>query len=498
MASEKACIIGLDGMGYDNLAVVAEGLGLPSISRLLREALVAQYPSIPPYTPSAWTSIFTGVNPGKHCVYGFYRVEKRGEGLRASIASSLDVAYPRVFEQAALQGARFAAVNVPLTYPVRGVVGLQRGVLVSDWASPRQFIEPRSLEEKYRDSLVEPPHRWGGLVGEEEYASLVAEYLEKRMPLYYDLLESRGNDLFVIVFSEPDWLMHRVPGIVSGEKLGLAAKTMKAIDGFLGAAMKECGLVVVASDHGFQEIRAMVSVNRVLAEKGLLSYSFRFNPSKLSKSPGGGGKGAGGTSGGARLLRTAYRLLKPLLPPSLLRRIGRLVPVSTVIELEKSAAAMVEPGTWGVYVRPGYHDAVVEALREIRLVERIVRGDELFWGPCVDRAPDYILVPRRHVFFDTRVHVEPVYSVRAANHSPMGVIAFWPPAERGKDTKGFTAYDVAPTVMAYLGLPVPRDSDGRVVEEALPPEKRGRTVRMDYRRRYMLIRRLRGARRATG
>jgi hypothetical protein len=52
--------------------------------------------------------------------------------------------------------------------------------------------------------------------------------------------------------------------------------------------------------------------------------------------------------------------------------------------------------------------------------------------------------------------------------------------EAGRNLEDANITDVAPTVLRLLGEPVPRDMDGRVLDEAFVPELRGQeTVRSD-------------------
>lgn len=134
--AKRVCLIGLDGVGPGNLKTMLESIPLNALSSIAGKGFASPAPSIPPYTPPAWTSIFTGVNPGKHGIFGFYVVEQGEEGFSIRVASSRDVMYPRVFEIAAMKGLRSVVINVPLTYPVSQLLAARNLVLVSDWSPP--------------------------------------------------------------------------------------------------------------------------------------------------------------------------------------------------------------------------------------------------------------------------------------------------------------------------------------------------------------------------
>jgi predicted AlkP superfamily phosphohydrolase/phosphomutase len=65
------------------------------------------------------------------------------------------------------------------------------------------------------------------------------------------------------------------------------------------------------------------------------------------------------------------------------------------------------------------------------------------------------------------------FEMNGSNHyyAPPGVlICYGPPFKQGVAIEGATIYDVTPTVLYLLGLPVPEDLEGRVLKEAMDPD----------------------------
>jgi len=397
---------------------------------------------------------------------------------------------------------RSVVVNVPLVYPVHGLVGLSNLVVVSDWASPRQFIYPKQYEEKYKEYLIEPPHRWAEATDVKTYVGSVEGFLEKRLHLYYEILEREDFDLFVIVFSELDWLMHRIPDIVGGRQLNLVYKVFSLIDRFIRRACEVCDLVVLVSDHGFTISRLSVGVNSILANNGLIAFSYRFNISKfLHQQKQGITPHASNNERGfgylpSLVLRNLFTLAKKIVPQHVLGRLESVMPVSTEIDYSKSKAFMLEPGNWGVYVKKGYLNVVKNIFNNIGFVKKILHKEEVFWGPYVREAPDLILVPRDHVFFDARIHAEPVYRGYVGEHEPHALIAFYGdnvlPSSSIGDEVNVSIYDLVPTILAYMGLPVPSDSDGKPLTEVFSVELPGAKKRTNYLQRFKILRRIKG------
>src|SRR5438445_316217 len=101
--------------------------------------------TVPPATFPAWTSLVTGVNPGRHGIFDFsarvpgtYRVRfVNGSHRRA----------PALWTRFSAAGRRVAVLTVPATYPPEPVAG----VMVSGFDSPLataidgSFVHPRAL-----------------------------------------------------------------------------------------------------------------------------------------------------------------------------------------------------------------------------------------------------------------------------------------------------------------------------------------------------------------
>ena len=504
---KRICVIGLDGVGSSSVKNFLSMLALNNIYNVVSKGYTSSFISLPPYTPSAWTSIFTGVNPGKHDVYGFFKVFRIGGKFKVSLASSHDIAYPRIFEMLSMYNFRSVVINIPLVYPVQGLVGLRNFVVVSDWASPRQFIYPKQYEDTFREYLVEPPHRWGEAVNVESYVRSVEAFLERRLGLYYELLEKENYNLFIIVFSELDWLMHRIPDIVAGRRSNLVYKVLSLIDKFVGRACEVCDLVVLVSDHGFTVSRLFIGVNSILTSKGLITFNYRLNIGKLLRRTRSREQGTNlpiekSKRGSNRLpdqaLRNLFTVLsmvaKKFMSQYALSRLESIVPVSTEVDYSSSKAFMLEPASWGLYVKEGYIDVVKRIFGSNRFVKRVLHKEEVFWGPYVQDAPDLILIPRDHVFFDSRIHAEPVYLGYVGEHEPRAIIAFYGDDVLSSASTDSSAkvsiYDLTPTVLAYMGLPIPSDTDGGPLTEIFSIELPSAKRKADYLQRFRMLRKL--------
>jgi predicted AlkP superfamily phosphohydrolase/phosphomutase len=117
------------------------------------------------------------------------------------------------------------------------------------------------------------------------------------------------------------------------------------------------------------------------------------------------------------------------------------------------------------------------------LIGGIWRKEQLYAGPFLDRAPDLTFLPRdmRHkalgtVDFTSHRFREPVYG-NSGDHRMDGIFFLRGPGVRvGASIEDAKLVDVAPTILHHLGVGVPADFDGAVLERAFTDDERARPI----------------------
>ena len=118
------------------------------------------------------------------------------------------------------------------------------------------------------------------------------------------------------------------------------------------------------------------------------------------------------------------------------------------------------------------------------------RGPEFFKGPYSGLAPDFVVLPAKGLTFSVRLLSESILERGLWNvHDREGLVSVYLPGEEGHPVPYLRELDVAPTVLYYLGLRLPHDSDGHVLPGLLEAEGRKPTYR-DYSTTYRGLRRL--------
>ncbi|MDI3475589.1 MAG: hypothetical protein PWQ95_1317 [Thermococcaceae archaeon] len=438
----KIAIIGLDGANKTTAQLV--GLKMDKIHDFIS--------TIPPYTPPAWTSIFTGVNPAKHGIIGWQNVDIHT--IKTKLVSSYDVKALRLSEMLDVAGFNSVIVNLPMTYPFSGIKHRQNTVIVSDWAAPEQTVYPKKLSQKYKEYLIDPPHDWIKYASDRrDYASIVREYTETRIEMYYDLYENVDWNLFFIVFSETDWFSHIYPEILEGKDTRLVKPTFSLIHKFIKEIQNTADFTFIVSDHGFEVKNKLFHVNTALAKGDFIKY----NVAKLKLA----------------------RLASKIIPDRLLRKaVEKTGGPSNVLEAtlrpETTKAFMpTETTTWGIYVRDkNIADEVVKYLQGFEEIEKVIRTEELYSGPYLDRLPTLFIVPKEGVEYSYRLSDDITKSTYIGDHEIHGIFSV-----SGDGISGDilfenipTVFDIAPTLLHLFGLPIPNDMDGRVLMEIFEPE----------------------------
>lgn len=439
----KMAVIGLDGATLN----IIEMAGITGSDWLCSECIS----TIPPYTPPAWNSIITGVNPGKHGIIGFRKIDWANR--KSTFYTSIDLQKPRIFEMLSLQGKKSIVANLPQTYPFKGIKNIQNIAVVSDWASPVQSIYPEKLNEKYKEYLIEPPTPSRAGKNITQYLKLVEEFLDARLHIYYDLLEKESWNLYFVVFSETDWIQHVVPEVVEGEKRPRVSKIFNKIKKFIQEAQNVSDITMLVSDHGFEIKEKIVYPNTVLKNAGLLKLA---DQKALA----------------LKLSRSAFRIATKIGPMRrfLKKHVGGKSGLLTVLDND-TKGAILESDTWGIYVFDSqYKEDIVRELEKLEELSHVYDAKELYKVQSLPKYfPEIIIYPRERVAVSTEVKDTPVKKIYKSEHSMRGIFCV-----TGEDVKKYTnfnspvtVYDIAPTILHIFGLPIPNDVDGRVLMDIL-------------------------------
>lgn len=387
-----------------------------------------------------------------------------------------------------MRGLNSVVINLPLSYPPV----VLKGMMVSDWLYPRYEVFPGEAGDLAKDYAPYDP-LWAKR-DPADYVKAMLTGLERRLDVIRRLFSKTEWSLFFVVFSEPDFLLHKIyDDILSGEGLAEEAyKVFDLIDSFIGWVVRNSprdSLIFLVSDHGFTAYEHVVRVNKILQDVGLAKFG-------VVKRKGQARKELRMPKRAVYLPKFLYgwavrvesvRKMLSLLFHALFGR-GATPIYSRAFDVHSSVALMHHETHFGVYInsKDVFRNGLMESkeaesavnfvkslLVNVKnpttgenLFERVYAKEELFQGPYVKRFPHVVFLPREKYWVARHTKGEIVEENRQVNHRLAGIFAVCgEDVRRGVELDKISILDIVPSVLHYLELPIPHDADGRVLLE---------------------------------
>ncbi len=488
----KAVVIGLDGVAWHLLDPLIEDDVMPRLGALKATSAWGELTStVPTYTPPAWTSAVTGVNPGRHGIYGFYAGNAQAE--RQELMHAGRIRSATLWEMANAQETTTGIYNLPLSYPPRPLHGwMISGMMTPGFSEElKGFAHPASLEERVLSWApgyqVDTSANWEKDYRDDELCVRALAVLEQRKTVLERLLDEEPVDIVFSVLESPDRLQHVYYRYLDRSSLLFDTpeaarirppllrcyRLMDDIVGLLDDYAGRDGTSLVCSDHGFTAWECSVHTNALLEKWGYLKIK------PLAKAMQ------------TKLARSLVPLAKRALPARVAR--GAKGATFAAIDWDQTKAFASPIPQQGIFInlkgRERYgcvepselkalKDEIAVALMSLvgpdgdLVVDVVHRSEDVFFGQALEGAPDLLPVMRDHRFeLDDEVfHKEPFKDLShlpRGVHHPAGIVALRAPeVDAGARLQG-TVMDVTPTLLHLAGLKVPEGLDGSVLAAAL-------------------------------
>jgi len=490
-------VVGLDGATLDLIGPWVQQGKLPTLKKLVAEGCWGVLESTPfPHSAPAWVSCLTGVNPGKHGIFGF-GVRLNGE-YECQLANTSLVNAKTVPEILTEYGQRSIVINVPITYPppeIKGLVvtGLETPGKESSFTFPPEF--KTTLAQRFPDYVIEVPHHQYNLheaAGKARFFADSLQSIEQRKSLALALLEEEPWDFFMVVFSELDRLQHFFWGYMDprhpfyeqaeGKTFrNVILETYQLLDDSLAEILQVLHgsdtFLFIVSDHGFGPQSEVFYLNSWLLQHGYLSLAKteRWRKAWLWQWPL--------AQWVARTLRRV-RLRRLNSSDWHRERVRKATPVKQMdwtktrafgdeygvrINLKgREPEGVVKTGTEFQNLKA----ELTERLLQVRFAgsgqpvfTRILSREQVYTGPMLERAPDLVTF--------TEVGGVPLslYPGRifgpsglcSGAHRREGIFMAYGPYVDHVELPPCSIYDLAPTVLSLLGVPRTPEMDGHVL-----------------------------------
>ncbi len=514
-------VIGLDSADPATLRRLAAEGRLPSLAAALERGRAVELRCVSSvFAGAVWPSIATGRGPGGHGVLHYRQL--RPGSLELVPEAEAEVRSP-FWRTAAAERRRVLVVDVPIAgRPPGEDGGLGEGSMMLEWGPhpplrpPASWPPPLAAEvlRRYgRHPCPDDDPYLRGVRALRRARDRIAGGAALRSRLVADLLSRGPFDLVVAVFAEIHVAGHQfanvddpghpcrdpaVAAALGGSPLEAVYEAVDRAVGSLLARLPGDATVLLASVSSVCPTYGGSGILPELLERlGLLVRARAGESGRAKERPGAG----------RRLRRRLLQAWRAIVPERLRAAVARRVPEATRariaterLEAEVDWArtrAFAIPNEFAGYVRlhvrgrepggivapderEGLRDRIATEVRALRIAGTgepaaldVIRCDRAFPGECVDWLPDLAIVwnsgrPIPAVASASVGRIENRDPGRRPGHRDDGLLLAWGPGiADGPPLAGARVEDLAPTVLALLGVTPPPGIEGRPIEALL-------------------------------
>jgi len=451
----------------------------------------------------------TGVNPGKHSIFGFKEKVEGGYSLRLANNSSLKV--KTLWKLLSEMGKRVVLINIPMTYPPEEIHGILIGGMDSPGLGSNFTFPPHIKEELSRvaNDYVIHLHVGAGYLDSDakrrRAVQGLLQMIEARERAVLHFMDHHRWDFFAVNFSAIDQVQHHFWRYMAedNEFKEVILRVYQRVDEAVAKITARFGdetTLYVMSDHGAGPASDFVIfIDEWLRENGLLQFK-RIHPSRFLI---------------GAMADFLLKLLSKKLPSNIKDSVMRFFPGlraksqgfirRSPIDWSRTKAYSGEhPATLRINLKRRDREGIVEAeefetirqqlIKSLealehpdtgdRLVEKVYRREEIYSGEYLDSAPDLVVWTKD---FSHQIKGGPIPRDRGYN----GIISRKAPKEffvngvhrlngifmaKGQNIRKNVAVqpmsimDLYPTILHSLGMGIPKAIDGRVVTEIFEDE----------------------------
>lgn len=489
MTDRRVLILGLDGATWRLLRPLVQSGHLPNLAALIDAGAHGSLLSaVPPLTAPAWTDFQTGANAGKHGVFDF-RIFDRG-ARRLWLVNSQDIRLPTLWQIASAAGRRVIAVNVPLTYPPQPVNGIVIGGMLAQKEDASLMYPPERFNEvfaRHPDYRISPPIiSQRKQLGRSAFVDANIAVEKARAGLALDLMKREPWDLFMVQNQCLDYIQHAYfhlmdPDAAEFDKAGYTdvLRFYQAMDSNIGRLVDAVPAntdVVVVSDHGFKLQHRLVHLAPWLRAGGYLveKISPRQRALQLARR--------------LDVFRLRRRLAHRILPNKQSRFGAAATGALDRIDWDHTRAFVAIGSVFGcVFINharvPDPESLLAELTGKLqsmtderdgrKVVDQVLLGSQVYQGPYASFGPDLIAVPADDYTFGAPsliAHQTPFVDIDfgleiPGGHHPEGILVWTGEGLHPRSDVKAKLRDIAPTILARLGVPVPDHMDGQPLQE---------------------------------
>lgn len=274
--SRKIVSVSVDGATFDVIDPLIEKGLLPNFKRMMSYGNHNRLKSSLPYhSACAFTSAYTGLNPGEHGVLSFYRANP--SNYKEEPIFSYDIRYPMAWDMLNQHGKKSVVLQIPISQPTHKI----NGAMVA-W----NCTFPESLRDEIKKELGCAAYTslQRKDIGLDNYYENIYENFNNHLKIMHHLIDNQEWDALFVNLIIVDHVCHYfwhgwdkehpanvVP--LPDEYQNAVVQAYIDADNAIGDLLDKVGdaAIFLFSDHGFRRAAGVIAINGILRNAGLLS-----------------------------------------------------------------------------------------------------------------------------------------------------------------------------------------------------------------------------------
>jgi predicted AlkP superfamily phosphohydrolase/phosphomutase len=489
----KVLLIGLDGATFDVIGPLMEQGLMPNLRALVEEGTSGNLESTrPPITPAAWTTFMTGKGPGKHGIIDFVRYDP--EQNRLYLNNNQRISQKTIWSILSDKKYRVGSINVPMTFPPEEV----NGFMISGFDTPtgEDFTWPQELQgeimARYPDYTHEKKWDRRALGGTKLFAQNL-QYISQSFERGYELARFCGDkygwDVMMVLFKLVDNLQHKAWRYLDPrtrdsdpERKQMTIDCFADLDRVLGKLRKLAeqheATIMIMSDHGHGSLDGKAQPNLLLANWGYLSL--RSNAARARTRASIWLRRLRGAKNGFHAPQTASLDHDLAFDPAGTKACVLHAGIYGFLYINlkgRQPGGIVEPDDYEA-LRDELRNRLLSAEckdrdgRPMKIFTDVYVTEDLYgcdrhthpWMPDLLLAPADGLAVVKKIRGSAPVRWIPLDRLEGTHRLQGVFVAHGPAIRKGRRIRAHIA-DIAPTLLAGLGERVPKDMEGRVIQD---------------------------------
>ena len=200
----KNLIVGWDGAPFELIEEYIQKGYLPNLKKIREKGSYGPLQTITPTISScAWTTAMTGMNPGKHGIFDFYRNDFIGQDYFRKPIDGTYINHERLWDTLSRNNRKVGVHGICMAYPTYEINGAMVGCMLTPEVSSKNFVYPDNLLDNYsrkEDYIIDiESARYLAYKDPDKFIELTHRMIDERQRLNLYLIEKKIPDMLAAI-----------------------------------------------------------------------------------------------------------------------------------------------------------------------------------------------------------------------------------------------------------------------------------------------------------